>query len=145
MRKLIAFAILVPLALCGCDPVDRRLTLVNYSDRLIFYSVSVNDSIMGRSPLVASYEISRGDTIWDESSNLVPAGKKKSLVIIGKDAWVYYINRVCEDSTLRVFVFDKDLITSTTWDTLVSTRRYTHKITAKVKDLEKSNWEIEIR
>jgi hypothetical protein len=137
------FITLIVLA-CGCDPIDK-IELHNKSNKMIFYSTSVNDSITGRSPYFSTYKVDKRDTVWDESSNLLLSDSSKFLTIIGKNAWVNYINEQCKDSTLRIFVFEKGLITKVPWDTLVAKQLYTKKFAYKVRDLEKLNWQIEYK
>jgi hypothetical protein len=136
--------IVLSLLLLGCDPIDK-IELHNRSSKVIFYSTSVNDSITGRNPFTNAYKINEGDTTWDESSNLLLSDSSKFLTIIGKNAWVDYINKNCKDSTLRIFVFEKELIEQIPWDTLVAKQLYTKKFSYKVKDLEKLNWQIEYK
>lgn len=136
--------IILSLLIMSCDPIDK-IEFHNESGQVIFYSTSFNDSITGRDPFINSYKITEGDTIWDESSNLLLRDSSKSLTIIGKDAWVDYINERCEDSTLRIFVFEKELIERIPWDSIVAEGIYTKKFSYKVKDLEKLNWRIEYK
>lgn len=128
----------------GCDPIDKKIVLSNKSSDVIFFSTSVNDSIITRSPFSHAYKIDQGDTIWDESSNLVLSDSSKFLTIIGKHAWENYINKKCKDSTLRIFIFNKSL-TKVPWDTIVSKQLYSKKFTYKVKDLEALNWRVEYK
>lgn len=144
MKKNILLITLISI-LSNCDPIDKRIYLKNSSDDLVFYSISVSDTVMGRSPFVNSHRIVGQDTIWDESSNLLLADSGKNLTIIGKDAWEDYINNKCEDSTLRIFFFDKQLITTVPWDSIKTKRLATNKYSYKVKDLEKLNWKVEYK
>jgi len=130
---------------CACDPIDKKIELSNKSSDVIFYSTSVNDSIMSRSPFLNAFKINQSDTIWDESSNLLLSDSSKFLTIIGKHAWEDYINKRCRDSTLRIFIFNKELIEKVPWDTIVSKQLYTRKLTYKVKDLKKLNWRVEYK
>ncbi len=145
VMKKFFFGVVPFIILQACDPIDKRLTLRNESEDLIFYAMSPNDSIRGRSPLISSYRIEQADTLWDESSNLLLSDSGKSVAMIGRNAWENYINERCKDSTLRIFVFEKNLITQVPWDTLVIKQLYSKKFTYKVKDLEKLNWRVEYK
>lgn len=144
MKQFLA-GIIISIALLGCDPVDKKLTLANDSGDLIFYAMSPNDSIRGASPLNYAFEIEKPDTIWDESRNLLLSDSSKTVAMIGKNAWEKYINEQCKDSALRIFVFEKSLITTISWDTLVAKQQYSKKFTYKVKDLKKLNWRVEYK
>jgi len=143
--KRFTVGITVSIILLRCDPIDKRLVLANDSDDLVFYTMSPNDSIRGRSPFFHSYKVEQGDTVWDESSDLLLADSSKSVAMIGRNAWEKYINTRCKDSTLRIFVFEKNLITKVPWDSLMSKQLYTKKFAYKVKDLEKLNWRVEYK
>jgi len=129
---LVGFALLI-----SCDPYDTRLTIENRTDEIIFYSISVNDSIRNSSPLVIDNE----DTIWTQSSLILP-DSVASEVILGRDGWKYFINEDCLDSTLRVFLFDKNLVLETPWDTIYAKQKYLKKYEMSVEDLEKANWRL---
>lgn len=58
-------------------------------------------------------------------------------------SWVNYINEKCEDSTLTVFLFDKEFLKAVPPDSVVARQLYSKKYSYKVKDLEKLQWRIE--
>jgi hypothetical protein len=122
--------------LTGCDPTDNKLKIRNDTEGVIFYSLSKNDSFL-KNPLY----IVGNDTIL-ENSNMVSANSNFYHALIGPNEWEYFINRDCEDSTLRVFIFTKEFIMNNRWDSLVHNQQFSRKIEASVTDLQKSNWEI---
>jgi hypothetical protein len=120
----------------GCDPTDDRLKILNSTNREIFYSIAKSDSF-AKSPLFIVHK----DTVW-ESCNIVLPNSTFNHALIGPNEWEYFINRDCEDSTLRVFFFTKELIIKSSWDSLVRNQVYSKKITATVNELNYLDWKI---
>lgn len=129
----------------SCDPIDKRLTISNDSDEILFYITSASATLDGRSPFKNSFKIENGDTIWDESSNIIFPSSSKSPAIIGRNGWEDFINEDCEDSKLRIFVFEKNLIDRVPWDTIVTRQYFSKKYEFNVQDLEKLNWRVEYK
>lgn len=120
----------------GCDPTDDRLKIFNSSNGEIFYSIAKRGTF-STNPLL----IVNKDTLL-ESSNIVLPNSSFNHALIGSNEWEYFINRDCEDSTLRVFFFTKELIINNSWDSLVRNQLYSKKITATVAELDFLDWMI---
>ncbi len=129
--------ILVFIFLLGCDPTDDRLTIVNESNDDVFYSLSINDTVTNNPVRILDSK----DTIWRES-NIILTNTFIRHSLIGPNEWEYFINRNCEDSTLRVFIFKKEFILNTSWDSIVAKQTYSKKYKLTVKDLDKLNWRV---
>lgn len=127
------------VVLGGCDPIDDRLTIVNKTNRTIFFEITDEDTF-DNYPV----KIEKSDTLWDYIS-FVKANEAAKQPLMGKRRWERYVNQDCKDSTLRVFIFDKKLLHSVPPDSLVSNQLYSKKYSYKVKDLEKLNWRIEYK
>lgn len=132
--------IVLPFFLTECvvDTFDIRLKIVNKTDETIFVNLSKNSRFT--TPVVID-PIKR-DTLWDEM-RWTPSMDSSVHIPPSQGSWEAFINKRCEDSTLTVFIFDKELLKSISPDSLVSKQLYTKKFTYKVKDLEKLNWRIE--
>ncbi len=122
--------------LISCDPIDDRLKIINNTNEEIFFSISKGE-LFNKNPLF----ISNKDTIW-ESSNIIYPMSNYNHALIGPNEWEYFINRDCEDSTLRIFFFRKELIIDYEWDSIVKFQIYSDKKSFKVKELEINNWEV---
>ena len=134
MRKLLFFAI---LCLFGCDPYDRRLTVVNNSNKDILYKISDNDSISKSSQL----RISGKDTIWNEST-IVFSDSSSKISMPGRNGWEEYINEDCSNQKLRIFLFDKELISTVPWERIYQEQKYTKKYELTVEELKQMSWEV---
>jgi len=123
--------------LLSCDQFDNRLAIVNQSKEVIFYSISDNDSISNSSPLY----IRNYDTIWNQSSMVLPDSLAR-LEILGRNGWEEFIKNNCKDSKLRLFVFDKNLLSSKSWDSVYRKQEYSKKYELTVENLKLNNWHI---
>lgn len=61
---------------------------------------------------------------------------------MGRNIWETHIDEKCQDSTLRVFFFEKELIMQIAWDTILEKQLYSKKLEFTVSDLEKVNWKV---
>lgn len=136
MKQKYIFFIFIFL-LFGCDPMDNRLIIVNKSTEPIFYSMSIND-VITNNPLRI---LDSKDTIF-EDSYIIPADTFIRHALIGSNEWEYFINRDCIDSTLKLFVFEKQTILNIPWDTITKYRLYKEKYNLTVKGLQKMNWKV---
>lgn len=131
----IIFCIAIMLFTSGCDPHDGKLTIVNISDDIIFYSLSYdNDSI-------SSYPINQknGKDNYEDSYIIQPNSETHEPVM---DTWEYFIDTKCKDSTLRIFFFSKELIETAGKDSIMYHQLFSKRKKLKVKDLEKLNWRV---
>jgi len=139
-NNLTTVTIAALLFITGCDPYDMKLKIVNQTDETIFIDISKAKSF--KSYPVVIDEIKK-DTIWNYMTWIK---SKDSLEVpaIG-NSWEGVINKQSEDSTLTIFIFDRELLKSVPPDSLVSKQLYTKKFAYKVKDLEKLNWRVEYK
>lgn len=84
MKTLILTFFLIVILCSGCEPLDDRFTIINHTERPIFYNYSPIDSIVGKSPFQDFIKISESqkDTIWLQIPYFIkPKGEiKKSIV-----------------------------------------------------------------
>jgi len=143
MRKIILklYIIAIPafLAQCVMDTFDTKMTIINKTGETIFIALS-KDGQFKNSPI--SYDSIRKDTIWD-NMRWTPSMDSSIHIPPSLGNWENYINEKSQDSTLTVFIFDKELLKNAAPDSLVKHQLYTKKYTYKVKDLDKLNWRIE--
>ena len=138
----LSLSICLILLMFGCDPIDERLLISNNSDEIIFYLISPRIELDGQSPFKNSFEIVDKDTVWDETSNLVFPSSSKTPVIIGRNGWEDFINEDCQDNKLKVFIFQKSLISKVPWDTIVANQQFSKKYELTIEDLERNNWQV---
>lgn len=125
------------LFLSSCDRFDGKLIIANQTNEIIFFYVSETDSISGYSPI----RVYNNDTILEESDLIQPNSSMRQY-LMGNNVWETYINEKCQDSTLRVFFFQEELITKIPWDTIIEKQLYSRKIENSVSELEKLNWKV---
>lgn len=141
MIKSQLILIIVIIALGACDPFDMRLTVVNGSNDTIFFSVPA-DGRFNEYPI--RVDSITHDTLWTHTDFVVPHDEM-SIASMGKNSWKNHIHKHYKDSTVTVFIFDKELLKSVSPDSLVSNQVYSKRYSYKVKDLEKLNWRIEYK
>lgn len=144
MQKIIKknTIIIIMIMLISCDPVDDRLQIVNKSQNTIFYLYSKSDRMFPPLTHIKKYHIENGDSIEYDIHNKVAPNSTKFIRILGKKVWENYINTLCEDSTLRIFLFSKDTLEKYDWNYIEYNKMYLKKYYITVKYLEKQNWQI---
>lgn len=125
----------------ACDPYDTRLTIVNNSNDTILLALP-EDGRFKKYPIWID-SITQ-DTLWTHTDFITPHNEM-SVVSMGKKSWEDHLSKHYKDSTLIVFIFDKEFLKSTPSDSLVSKQLYTKKYAYKVRDLEKLNWRVEYK
>ena len=133
--------ILCMFIILGCDPTDERLTIFNRSNNIVFYRVSLQERLHGESPYKNSFRLIGTDTLWDETSNLILPNSYKKPVAIGRKGWENLI-KDAEDQKLRIFVFEKDLLLTLPWDSIVNHQIFSQKYELTLEDMDLANWEI---
>lgn len=129
----------------GCDEVDRRLTIVNNTDKAVFFVLSKDSILNEDSPNYKNevFKVGNGkDPVWLEQDYFVKSHSKKRNEILGGNGWTYFINRECQDSTLYVFFFDAMDLVHTPWEELRSENRFVQLHRLKVEELERNNWNV---
>ncbi|MBD1399017.1 hypothetical protein H9Q13_17745 [Pontibacter sp. JH31] len=129
----------------GCDEVDRRLTIVNNTDKAMFYVLSTDSILDEGSPNYKKEVFKIGnakDTVWVEQDYFVKPYSKKRNDILGGNGWTYFINRESSDSTLYVFFFNAMDLVDTPWEELRSEKKYIELHSFTVEELEKNNWKV---
>lgn len=135
MQNILLIAV-VFITIAGCDHWDQKLTIVNEASDTIFVAIPL-DGYFKEFPI----KIDRGDTLWTHTRFVTPGDSTKPLSVEGM-SWEETINKKSNDSTLTVFVFEKDLLKSISADSLLSNQLYSEKYSYTVKDLEELNWRI---
>ena len=134
--------IVLPFLLIKCvvDTFDTRLRIVNKTTETVFINLSKNDRFT--SPVVL--DLVKRDTLWDEM-RWTPSMDSSEHIPPSLGSWEKYINEKCQDSTLTVFIFDRNLLRSVPLDTLIVKQLHTKKFTYKAKELERLNWRVEYK
>lgn len=140
---ILALVVMPSLLLYRCvvDTFDMKLKIVNQTSGTIFVDLS-NDKSFNAHPV--SIDTVKGDTLWNYMI-WVPSLDSLENIPPSLGSWESFINKRCQDSTLTVFLFDKELLKSVKPDSLISNQLYSKKYSYKVKDLEKLNWRVEYK
>jgi hypothetical protein len=139
MRVIINISLV--FLLLGCDPLDERLILSNNTSEVVFYMISSSEKLDGKSPFKNSFKVINRDTVWDETSNLILPSSDKIPVVIGRNGWTDFV-KDSEDGRLRVFVFEKDLISKISWKGIIADQKFSKKYELTLEELERLNWQI---
>src|SRR5690349_11004259 len=110
----------------ACDNNTSYIEVVNNSDKPIMYILSESDQLTGIPPYSQSqWEAGLKNINSDDNSQFVPA--HSSTKNFGKN-WETYILKNCQDSTLRVFVFDPDVLQKHTWEEIKRADRFLTRV-----------------
>ena len=126
------------ISLIGCDFHDDRLMIINESTDTIFVDLTLNQAFIEHLPvefdsLNGNIDLKRGNPALPDSSY--------KFSFHGRNGVKDFINR-CEDSTLTIFIFTKELIMNNSWDSIKSNQLYSKKILLTLDELEKLNWRV---
>ena len=134
------------ILIVGCDPIDDSLKITNQASTKIYYLyspyrelVNVYDRTLQEQGISITYR-----NVVEE---IDPFKTKREIILGRKDqAWRDYINSVCEDGRLRIYIFDIDTLKKyeLKFRDVAVNNRFASKIEVTVEDLEKSNWEIRL-
>ncbi len=124
----------------ACDNNTSYIEVVNNSDKPIMYILSESDQLTGIPPYSQSqWEAGLRNIKSEDNSQFVPA--HSSTKNFGKN-WETYILKNCQDSTLRVFVFDPDVLQKHTWEEIKRGDRFLTRIKTDLTTLQKSQWQV---
>ena len=136
---VILFGLITSVA---CDPTDDRLTIINETNRPLFYTTSRFDTIEGGCPYERFIEISNNDTIWIDSDDfLKPKSQKKHMILSN---WEQVIPNNF-NGELKLYVFDADTLIKYNWDEIKRKNKYFSKYKLTIKELEETDWTIRIK
>src|SRR5688572_17950894 len=120
--------LILPIAitfLFSCDPVDRRLTIVNNTSKPIFNVISTDNILDEENPNFEQgkklFIIDKNqDTVWTQQDYFVPPHSENDLEIIGTNAWTDFINSECHDSAINIFILDAEVVVKEPWNKILS-------------------------
>ena len=142
MKKLPIRYLLIFLLFLGCDPMDKKLRLINISQSDIYYSTSCSDSLSD----LFKDEYKKGNFnqyYTNYVEKLAPDTIIHDAMPGNNKAWERYINS-CDDSLLRILTFDIDTLKMYSWEKVIKEKKYKKIYKYSVNDLEKMNWKVEI-
>jgi hypothetical protein len=123
MKKI--FLILTIIIVIGCDPITKKLLLINNVNEKKYYLLLLDTASLNKNiTKVVFGKLNSNDSVWPT----LVSGK-------GKNFWENYINRYSKDSTLYIYFFNTNQIT----DSIINERRY-KRFDLKVKDLDSLHW-----
>ncbi|MFN7014638.1 MAG: hypothetical protein ACK4ON_10260, partial [Bacteroidia bacterium] len=70
-KKKIIISVLCILFLISCDPIDKRLIIINKTNLPLFFTISRFDSIEGGNPFEEYIKVTNKDTLWLDSDNFI--------------------------------------------------------------------------
>lgn len=142
MKPFIYIIVFMTLLFSSCDPTDNRFTIVNETERPLFYTTSPFDTIEGKSPFQGFLKISNNDTVWIDSDYFIkPKGEKKKMVM---SDWEEMIENNF-NGKIYVFIFDADTLQKYTWDDIKRNNKFVHKYKFGVEELKKVDWKVRVK
>lgn len=139
---MLLIIVLITFFVSGCDPTDNRFTIVNETERPLFYTTSPYDTIEGNSPFQTFFEISNKDSVWIESDYFIkPKGEKKKMVM---SDWEEMVEKNF-NGKIYVFIFDADTLQQYTWDEIKRNNKFVHKYKFGVEELKKVDWKVRVK
>lgn len=130
----IVFIFLLTLNLLSCDYYDGRLEIINKTDETIVFEYD-NDTVL-EVPSVNKKEYFL--------SNKIEPGDTNRVVLMGStQAWPWFVAEK-PDSTLRIYVFNHDLVVNSDWDSLRANKLYKKRLDYNLDDLNSMDWKITI-
>lgn len=128
----------------ACDPIDFRLKLDNPTSDTLFYVISQTRELNDKDLF---YVDPSGDTILGpQNGTLDPktVTKVPSMFGIGTNTWGRGINEHCEDSTLTIFIYNKELRTDNKNLKQIDWKKPRKVIRARTDKLEADDWLIKL-
>jgi len=134
MRNLLFILVLIALSSSGCvfDQDDHKLVLCNHSmDTSYFYALTDTTltmkyvTFLPRTPYLT---VTPGDSGY-------PLFARKG------ENWAYKINTICQDSLLRLFIFDADTTRKYGWENIIKLKKY-FRFDLSVKELDSLHWHV---
>ena len=133
----------VLLLFCGCDPSDSKFTIINETNRPLFWDSSSSGSIEGHRSMYEPFReiTSNSDTAWIESSYFIkPWGTKRKGV---HSTWESVIENSF-NGQMYVFIFEADTLEKYDWEDVKKNNRYFKKYRFTVEDLQKLDWKVKV-
>ena len=135
IKIIIAFLLLI-----GCDPVDNRFEVRNNSDKTIFLYLSKEKTFQ----LTHHYINPSGDTIYtaDLYDYIRPNSIHKESIIGVGNSWKMFIETF-PDSTLQLFVFDKETLIEMSESDVITQNDVLKHFSLHIDMLEELKWKID--
>jgi hypothetical protein len=141
-KFLFQIIILITTFLVACDPIDSRLTIINETNRPLFYITTAQDSIEGGTPFKKFIEASNIDSVWIDSDYFIkPKGKKRKMVM---SDWEEII-RNNFNGKIYIFFFDADTLQKYNWVEIKKNNNYFAKYGLTLIDLKKRDWKVRVK
>lgn len=128
----------------ACDPIDFRLKLDNQTSDTLFYVVSRTKEL---NDVDLFYVEPSGDTVLGpQNGTLDPktVTKVPSMFGIGTNTWGRGINEHCEDKTLTIFIYNKELRSDNKNLKLIDWKKPKQTIHKQTDQLDANDWLIKL-
>jgi len=138
------WTVVILLMVTACDPIDFRLKLDNPTSDTLFYIVSQTKELHDKD---LYYVDPSGDTILgSQNGTLDPRSVTEvpSIFGIGTNTWGQGINEHCEDSTLTIFIYKKELRSDNRNLKQIDWRKPKQTIRTRTDQLEARDWLIKL-
>ena len=147
MNKLSVKIIIVCILLvfCSCDYSDNKFTIINETNRPLFWVSSSSDSIDVHRSIYEPFResTSNSNTTWIESSFFIkPRGMKRKGVV--NTTWEDMIRGDYFKGQMYVFIFEADTLEKYDWEDVKKNNRYFRKYRLTVDDLRKLDWKVRV-
>lgn len=124
----------------ACDNQTSYIEVVNNSDRPIMYVLSENDQLTGVPPYSQSqWDGGLRNISSEDNSYFVPAHLSTKNFA---ENWESYVMNNCQDSTLRVFIFDPDVLQKHTWEEIKRGDMFLTRIKINLEAIKKAKWQV---
>jgi hypothetical protein len=139
--KIVIIIDLIIIVLSSGDPVDDRLEIINSSNDTVYYLITEFENLerMYDSELVEKgINITYKNYVYDLSGG----ANRKHIKTGSVKAWENYIEKVCENNKLYVFIFDIDMLKVHSWKEVVQNGYFKERKSYSLQDIRNLNWKI---
>jgi hypothetical protein len=146
MKRIFLCLAIIPVLILACDPLDTKLSITNNTDERIYYIISPYDSLNKEERFLQP--IGRQDPTSYNFLHLIEPNEITNPLMHGLSqghGWHNYIDEVCKDRKLKVFILDQQLVDSVPWEKIVTENIYKDIRIFTRSELDNINWNIIIQ
>lgn len=139
-NRLLIISILITLY--SCEYLDDRVLIINKTNKSLYYVLASKDSLNN-----IYYNTLSTDNQDDYSYHVktIDSNLKSVEAILGaKNEWEKVV-LYGDSQKLYIFIFNLDTLNKYNWRSIVEKEMYYKRISYRLEELKKNNWEILIR